>query len=121
MSKYIDVQLTKAAIYKKWGGDPAYYISDSKEGQDAATDARILELLDNAEKMVIIEADIIETDPSPHKWKPVNNGALWVCPVCNRYEAFKSNYCPTCGALMKNWKYKRLKVAKGIEPKGEDK
>lgn len=32
-------------LYKKWGGDPAYHVDDTPEGENAKIDAYIIEWL----------------------------------------------------------------------------
>ena len=41
----ITIQRLINELYSKWGGDPAYYIDDTPEGEKAKIDAYIIEWL----------------------------------------------------------------------------
>ena len=41
----ITIQRLINELYRKWGGDPAYYIDDTPEGKKARVDAYIIEWL----------------------------------------------------------------------------
>ena len=41
----LTIQSLIEELYKKWGGDPAYYIDDTIEGKNAKIDAYIIEWL----------------------------------------------------------------------------
>lgn len=41
----ITIQSLIDELYKKWGGDPAYYIDDTPDGEKAKIDAYIIEWL----------------------------------------------------------------------------
>ena len=45
MSKYVDIDPIIDDIYKKWGGDPAYYVNDTPTGCEARRDAGLIEML----------------------------------------------------------------------------
>ena len=41
----VTIQSLIDELYKKWGGDPAYYVDDTPEGKKAKIDAYIIEWL----------------------------------------------------------------------------
>lgn len=41
----ITIQSLIDELYNKWGGDPAYYVDDTPEGEKAKIDAYIIEWL----------------------------------------------------------------------------
>ena len=47
---------------------------------------------------------------SEGEWRPW--GEMFYCSQCNKYESYKSNFCPNCGAKMKDGEAKIVKCNK---------
>ena len=53
-----------------------------------------------------VQVDILKTYPAAEekkkgKWIEVYNGNMFECSECNTALLFRTNYCPVCGADMK--------------------
>lgn len=68
MAKYIDIEATVGRIYGKWGCDPAYFFSDKERGDEARRDSIVLEMLERAERdMVVFDGTMLWHKGSPKK------------------------------------------------------